>query len=125
MQNHNTTKKGGKLYKMIGIDEEIGITHPDIKECDRCGSQLSKVEIENHGQGGWFNAVECDNCGKRFNITKFTQEDYRKLRNRLNRQISALKRTNLKDEENFCDNCDKRERDCLCLNENSLEHETA
>ncbi len=80
---------------MIGLDTEIGITHPDIKECDECGGKLYKMSIENHGAGGWFKALECFECSKQFNIRKFTSEEYRILRNKLSREISTLKKANL------------------------------
>jgi len=97
---------------MIGVTEEIGITNPDMKVGDSCkycdDGFVGKAIIENHSAGGFFNALECNVCEHRYNITKFTKEELKKLpaiiefdsdlrrlkslRNNLNRKISALKK---------------------------------
>ena len=82
---------------MIGILDEIGEFNPGIKECEECGGDLGLCLIENHGQGGWFKSLECEERGKRFNIMPLKSiEEIKVFRNKMNRKISTLKKANLK-----------------------------
>ncbi len=81
---------------MIGVNDVVGEFNKGIKKCDYCGGKLDNILIENHGQGGWFKALECLDCCKRFNIVRLeTIEEIRRERNKFSRYLSTLKKASL------------------------------
>ena len=46
-----------------------------LKKCSKCFGNLNKVIIENHGKGGFFKALECEDCLERQDIKKLTDEE--------------------------------------------------
>ena len=45
------------------------------KRCSKCLGKLNKIVIENHSKGGFFKALECEDCLERQDIEKITQEE--------------------------------------------------
>lgn len=102
---------------MIELDTKIGKLPIEEIKCEQCKKTLEFSVIENHSQkGGWFVGLECSNCSWIYPIVEpvtkvemmivrdvlTNHEDsieilnrITKRRNKLNRQISTLKKANL------------------------------